>query len=771
MKRLLVTIFVFCVLLTVPLGYFILRTYHGLAQEEEGALRYFAEALFDQMEEELDDLAAQEEARGVFEYADSSMVPAPADGGGARFPFVVGYLQNRPDGSPDVPQALNELVQGPGLMDEDRLMAANAAFNMKRSREVEAPEAAAEAPAPAPVQAKAQAPSIATQYVKKAPAKEKSLQKKSARIEEITVGQARELASKGNKNEEGWSIFSSLTRKSSPPAEEKSRGKSDRLFSFADSNEPIPEEQDVSRDTSLTGAYRYGFSEAPAAPEKPKMAEKSLPAAEPALAAAPIRRLAGPAPAAAEAEKLVSAGEVRQDDFLAQKDVADAEQSLDESPQQLRQEAAASLAPSPVPALEKNEDQGDLLAMANRPRPGRRAEEGKTSISSHADGKERPAPRKVLVEVAPLQSLFLTQDTIFVFRRIMVGSETFRQGFVIDLPRLLDYFCRNLFEGQPMAGYAGLTLAASDGGKELSSCCAGKQAAGKVFLLSRSFPKPFSFLSGSIASDSIPATGARSRLNTLLAILAAVLGLGFFALFWSARAAWEYTERRSAFVSSVTHELKTPLTNIRLYIEMLESGMAMDREREEEYLRVISSESGRLSRLIENVLEFSRLERKKRVMSLEEGELSDVLASVRDSYGPRLSMEGFAFRIKKEGIEPFPYDREAMVQVLANLVENARKFSAKSPQKEIEISVAQDARETRISVSDRGPGIPRKALSKVFRDFYRVQESAGLMAGGTGIGLALTRKLVYAMGGRVTARNNDGPGLTVTIRFPRRNSN
>ena len=111
-------------------------------------------------------------------------------------------------------------------------------------------------------------------------------------------------------------------------------------------------------------------------------------------------------------------------------------------------------------------------------------------------------------------------------------------------------------------------------------------------------------------------------------LIGSVILLGFFAIYQSTRTLVELSERRSMFVSSVTHELKTPLTNIRMYIEMLDQGIAPNREREEEYFRILGSESQRLSRLIDNVLEFSKLERKQRHFNVQEGTFEDVLYEV-----------------------------------------------------------------------------------------------------------------------------------------------
>jgi signal transduction histidine kinase len=203
-----------------------------------------------------------------------------------------------------------------------------------------------------------------------------------------------------------------------------------------------------------------------------------------------------------------------------------------------------------------------------------------------------------------------------------------------------------------------------------------------------------------------------------------------------------------------------------MYIEMLEQGIAHDREREQDYFRIVGSESSRLSRLINNVLEFSKLEKKQRHFDIQEGTFDDVLQEVQDIMGEKLRQEGFALKVETDEIQPFKYDREVMIQVMINLIENSVKFGKGSPTREITVGVRPESGSVRISVSDTGPGIPRQALKKIFDDFYRVESPLTQTTSGTGIGLALVKKFVTAMGGSIAARNNDGPGCTITISLP-----
>ena len=143
-----------------------------------------------------------------------------------------------------------------------------------------------------------------------------------------------------------------------------------------------------------------------------------------------------------------------------------------------------------------------------------------------------------------------------------------------------------------------------------------------------------------------------------------------------------------------------------------------------------------------------------------------VVTEVEAVMGPKLLQEGFAFKVRGEAGAPFRYDREVMIQVLINLIENSLKFGRNAPVKEIELRLSRTDGRVCISIADTGPGIPRSALKKVFDDFYRVEGPLKRNTSGTGIGLALVKKFVSAMGGTVSAANNTGAGCTITLSLP-----
>ncbi|BBO73947.1 hypothetical protein DSCW_13640 [Desulfosarcina widdelii] len=381
-------------------------------------------------------------------------------------------------------------------------------------------------------------------------------------------------------------------------------------------------------------------------------------------------------------------------------------------------------------------------------------------------GHSKPSVERFQAEVAPLQAVAIDEERVFIFRRIGIQGQIYRQGFVIELRPFLDHLLATYYTTQPISGYTRLVLNAA------GRSAMGRPSAGQAMLqeedwvAARTFPAPFGFLSAEMVAVSLPSSPARQTLTLALFILGVVMVAGLVAIYHSARAVLDLSERRSRFVSAVTHELKTPLTNIRMYIEMLDQGIAATPEREQEYFGILASESARLSGLINNVLELSRLEKQTRRFDLRQGDLSDVLDEVQAVMGESLAREGFELTVIAGGIQTCTYDREVLVQVLINLMENSIKFGRHLPEKRITIAAGTGNDGVTLKVSDTGPGIPKRALRRVFDDFYRVDNDLNRTTGGTGIGLALVKKFVVAMGGRVKAENNDGAGCTVSIILP-----
>jgi signal transduction histidine kinase len=256
------------------------------------------------------------------------------------------------------------------------------------------------------------------------------------------------------------------------------------------------------------------------------------------------------------------------------------------------------------------------------------------------------------------------------------------------------------------------------------------------------------------------------RHMVLTAGLIALLLAGVWATVRSAARERELARLKSDFVSTVSHELKTPLTSIRMFAEMLREGVAGgDREREGRYHSIIVRESERLGLLISNLLDYSQIERGTRRYVSEPQLAADVARDAVDTF-LRLR-EGEQTRVElsvADGADTarVNVDRAVVVQSLLNLLANAAKYAGR----EHPIDTAVERRDggwIAISVRDRGPGIPRKEQTAIFKEFYRAPQAYSSGVEGTGLGLALVKRHVEALGGRVELQSALGRGSTFTI--------
>ena len=256
----------------------------------------------------------------------------------------------------------------------------------------------------------------------------------------------------------------------------------------------------------------------------------------------------------------------------------------------------------------------------------------------------------------------------------------------------------------------------------------------------------------------VPRSHALRYLTTLLPpFLALVLG-GVLLVLEITRERRE-SMLKTGFVSNVSHELKTPLTAVRLSAEMLREGRVKE-EAQARYLEVIVRESERLTRLVDNVLAFGRLERGRRKFNLEARDVNELL-SVAEAQRPRVEAAGLTLMVRSA---PMPvmrtFDLDAVGQVLVNLIDNAVKYAASG--KMVEVSVSERGE---ITVADRGPGIAAKHRSRIFERFYRCDDSITAKSSGSGLGLSIASRLMAGMGGELVFAPRAGGGAVFTIKF------
>jgi len=252
--------------------------------------------------------------------------------------------------------------------------------------------------------------------------------------------------------------------------------------------------------------------------------------------------------------------------------------------------------------------------------------------------------------------------------------------------------------------------------------------------------------------------------RALMAMLAGVLALGVFFVVRAAAREVRVAEMKSTFVSSVSHDLKTPLALIQLFAETLELGRLKNTERAHEYYRIINSEARKLTRLINNLLDFSRIEAGLRRYRREPGNLGELTRRVLDSLESQFKHNQFSITLHADGDVPVLIDPEAADQALENLLSNAMKYSPDN--REIDVDVGREDDYGVVRVTDRGVGIPARLHRKVFRKFYRVQTDAGSGPQGTGLGLAIVDHIMRGHGGFVRVRSEPGTGSTFSLHFP-----
>lgn len=228
----------------------------------------------------------------------------------------------------------------------------------------------------------------------------------------------------------------------------------------------------------------------------------------------------------------------------------------------------------------------------------------------------------------------------------------------------------------------------------------------------------------------------------------------------------ELSDMKSFFVSSVSHELRNPLTSIRLGAETLRNGTFRKQRKHLDYLRIIEGESNRLSRLIGNVLDFSKIERSSRTYQFKPIRLDKII---------RRAVANMKYEIKKENcrltlklphkVQAIEGDADALQEVLSNLISNALKYSG--ARKEVTITLTKAADNLKMTVADKGIGIPESEQSSIFEPFYQVHEGRTRGTGGAGLGLAIIKHIISAHHGSIAVESTPGKGSKFTILFPR----
>ncbi|NQT97909.1 MAG: hypothetical protein HQ562_09240 [Candidatus Marinimicrobia bacterium] len=290
---------------------------------------------------------------------------------------------------------------------------------------------------------------------------------------------------------------------------------------------------------------------------------------------------------------------------------------------------------------------------------------------------------------------------------------------------------------------------------------------GSLAIAYRQFPFPWKLIitHPEIADFKKGAIWENFYYGALIALLVSIMIFGAVLIFRDISRESETMRMRTEFVHNISHELKTPLTLIRLFSETLQRKKDISKEEIRDSSTIITKESERLSHLIDNVLDFSRIEMGKKEFNFTEVSLSKVVENTLESYRYHLKKKGFT--VQKEiatDLPAIPVDAEALASVLINLLSNALKFSP--DRKEVIIRLFRKNESIVLQVADKGVGIPKAEIARIFQRFYRVKNNQDLVSKGSGLGLALVKYIIEAHSGWIQVESEPGEGSVFSIHLP-----
>jgi signal transduction histidine kinase len=367
---------------------------------------------------------------------------------------------------------------------------------------------------------------------------------------------------------------------------------------------------------------------------------------------------------------------------------------------------------------------------------------------------------------APMAAAVVDEKRIILHRTVAIsGAGTYEQGILIDLGRLAGWLEERVLGESGLREFIALDFSR---GEERGAAASGSAPYERErFVYRHRFGEPFESLSARLSLLPLPDEGGSAYVYAIGLLLVLASTVGLWAVYRTVAAAVDFSERRSNFAAAVSHELKTPLTAIRMYGEMLRDGMVSDKAKEKEYSATITAEAERLTRLIQNVLEFSKLERGAHQLDLVSGSLGEPLREVLRILEPHARSQGFVLALDLD--DPLPavrFDPDAFQQILFNLIDNALKYAATADTKRVDLCARRVEGAVVVRVRDYGPGVAREHRPHLFDAFYRGEKELTRRTRGAGIGLALVQSLAKQMDAAVSTRNRPEGGFEVALRFP-----
>jgi signal transduction histidine kinase len=346
------------------------------------------------------------------------------------------------------------------------------------------------------------------------------------------------------------------------------------------------------------------------------------------------------------------------------------------------------------------------------------------------------------------------------------SGQTFFGGFKWDLNIIRNQMIKEMLED--LSKDSGLDFKIIDEKDQNITSDKDELESGESLALAfRIFPLPWKLLISHPEIKSLEKTARREIFfyGFLLTVIVALMLFGAVMIARDISRESETNRLKTEFVNNISHELKTPLTLIRLYGETLQRKENLTNEEKKDCYEIITKESERLSHLINNVLDFSRIEMGRKEFDFRKGYLQDVIIDTLESYRYHLEKKGFTIHCDIDrNIPEMNFDSEAIASVLINLLSNAMKFSPK--EKEVTVNLFMDNGNALLQVADRGIGISKKEIPKIFERFYQSENKVASEARGSGLGLTLVKHIIEAHRGTIEVESEIGKGSRFMVRIP-----
>ena len=387
-----------------------------------------------------------------------------------------------------------------------------------------------------------------------------------------------------------------------------------------------------------------------------------------------------------------------------------------------------------------------------------------------------------LDQTSQLYVEYLAGGELVFYRKILKNKRDYIQGFVIYGNQLIGDIVKDSFTGRKYESKVSLKLGlnndvvdnfdapvASLRKKKVRQKFYKSRSKENILLYQAKIISPLNSYSLVFAANKIPLGSTTGLVDLIVVIFVIKLLVASLVIYRAGVKQLSLADERANFVSAVSHELRTPLTSIRMYAEMLRSNIVPSKEKRLSYLKFILSESERLSRLISNVLQFSKISKGNLEFYPRKIKAGDLLIEIEEKVKSIVSEAGFV--LETNGDSEFSnkqinVDIDWVTQIFINLVDNAVKFSKQADKLQVDIGIrAAKAGRIEFYTRDYGPGIPKEQLEKIFQLFYRPGIELTRTSPGSGIGLALVKELSERMGAKITPVNCS-PGAEFRLEFP-----